>query len=52
MKKSGLWLLPQSFDSQETINYKLNSMAELFNRFANPKTASFDSADLVAALGG
>lgn len=51
-EKRFMAMLPQSFDSQETINYKLNSMAELFNRFANPKTASFDSADLVAALGG
>lgn len=51
-EKRFMAMLPQSFDSQETINYKLNSMAELFNRFANPKSASFDSADLVAALGG
>ncbi len=51
-EKRFMAMLPQSFDSQETVNYKLNSMAELFNRFANPKTASFDSADLIAALGG
>lgn len=44
-------LLPQSFDDQQTINYKLTALGDLFNRFVNPQASSTDVNDLVSALG-
>jgi hypothetical protein len=44
-------LLPGSFDSPDTINYKLNTLATLFQSFANPQSAQPDATDLASALG-
>jgi hypothetical protein len=45
-------LLPGSFDDQKTIDYKLQSLNNLFQRFINPQAAATpDQADLVSALG-
>lgn len=44
-------LLPASFDDSETINYKLNALGGLFQRFANPEAAQPDAASLISALG-
>jgi hypothetical protein len=43
-------LLPSTFDDPETINYKLNALASLFQRFANPQSAQADPTDLAGAL--
>jgi hypothetical protein len=45
-------LLPASFDNQDTVNYKLNQLNNLFQRFINPQGAAVpDQADLLTALG-
>jgi hypothetical protein len=45
-------LLPGAFDDQKTVQYKLQSLDSLFQRFINPQGAGVpDQADLVSALG-
>lgn len=43
-------LLPGSFDSPETVDYKLSALADLFGRFIDPQSAQPDTTDLVSAL--
>jgi hypothetical protein len=44
-------LLPQTFDTPQTANYKLNQLSTLFSQFANPQAAAADPSTLLSALG-
>lgn len=44
-------LLPGAFDDPETVNYKLNQLSTLFQRFVNPSGGSSDAADALSGLG-
>lgn len=47
-----LQMLPRAFDDADTVQYKLQSLASLFNKFANPQPAAADdNTDLLTALG-
>jgi hypothetical protein len=46
-----LALLPQAFDDPQTAQYKLNQVSQLFQKFANPASASPDASSLLSALG-
>jgi hypothetical protein len=50
-EKNFLALLPQTGDNSDTINYKLQQLASVFQNFANPVAASTaNSSDLTSAL--
>lgn len=51
-EKRFMSLLPQAFDSPETIQYKLSSLSSLFNSFANPQAAQPDLATALTQQGG
>lgn len=44
-------LLPAAFDSPDTVQYKLGSLAQLFQKFTNPQAAQPGASDLASALG-
>jgi hypothetical protein len=50
-EKRFLKMLPKAGDNSQTVQYKLNSVRNLFSSFAYPQAAADDQASLLSALG-